>query len=57
MTALCQLVQSDGPHRQYKKDADSESCENGPNPICVSNHWLPAPVFVNARASPHCPSQ
>jgi len=50
MTALCQLVQSHCPHRQYEKDADSESCENGPNPICVSNHWLPASVFVNVRA-------
>jgi hypothetical protein len=57
MSALCQLVQAHRPHRQYKQDADSESCENGPNPIGVSNHWIPASVFVNLRVLPHCALQ
>ena len=47
MSPLCQLIQTHCPHRQHKQDADSQSCKNGPNPIHMLNHGIPASVFVN----------
>jgi hypothetical protein len=47
MSPLCQLIQAHCPHRQHKQDADSKGCKNGPNPIHMLNHGIPASVFVN----------
>jgi hypothetical protein len=48
VTPLLELVQTDRPYRQYEQDADCESRQNGPNPICVRNHGVPASMLVNA---------
>jgi len=40
MSALLELIQTHCPHCQHKEDADRESRENGPNPICMCNHGI-----------------
>jgi hypothetical protein len=57
MSPLCQLIQTHCAHRQHKQDADRKSCQNGPNPIHMLNHGIPASVFVNVRVLPHCHPQ
>jgi len=47
MSALLELIQTHCPHCQHKEDADRESRENGPNPICMSNHGILPSGFVN----------
>jgi hypothetical protein len=54
MAALLELIQSNGPHRQHEKDADSQSCENGPEPICMSNHGIICLGVPEPGGLPHC---
>jgi hypothetical protein len=39
---LRELIQTDRPYRQYEQGTDCESRQNGPNPICMRNHGVPA---------------
>jgi hypothetical protein len=38
MIPLLELIQTDRADHQYEQDPDCESCQNGPNPICMRNH-------------------
>jgi len=45
---LLELIQTNRPYRQYEQDTDCESRQNGPNPICMRNHGVPASMVVTA---------
>ena len=49
MPTLLQRIQTYCPHCQHEQDTHRESRENGPNPICMSNHGIPPSGFVNLR--------
>jgi hypothetical protein len=49
MIPLLELIQTDRPDHQYEQDADCESRQDGPNPICMRNHeGACLTKFVNA---------